>query len=76
MFRDFLNVRHHEGLDPIICRKRDFDDTDDDDVEKQQYSTALDSSRTGKTNETTNSITQKMGKINLVHTKLFTTNQV
>ena len=58
MFRDYLKVRPHEGIDPIICRKRDFDYNDEDDVEKQQYSAALDSSSIGKTNETTNSITK------------------
>ena len=59
MFRDYLKVRWHGGIDLIICGKRDFDYNDDNDVEKQQYSAALDSSSIGKTNETTNSITKK-----------------
>ena len=53
LFRDYLEVRQHKGIDPIICIKRDYDDGEEE--EQQQHSDALDSSGKGKTNQTTNS---------------------
>ena len=53
LFRDYLKVRQHKGIDPIISIKRDYDDGDGE--EMQQYSDALDSFGKGKTNQTTNS---------------------
>ena len=53
LFRDYLKVRQHKGIDLIICIKRDYDDGEG--AEQLQHSDALDSSGKGKTNQTTNS---------------------